>query len=245
MRENLFYGGKLATYVNMIVGAFDIDTSSTGAKQLTNDFCDMVEELLDMPLYGANSVEAACESYGVEFPIVGAATVGEYIFNFVAEWFGGDELLELNSAEDLALRYIVYTALDAVADFDLFARLNALNSNVKVIDLKPAMQDLFTNQRLDVVKNDLIGNVMNSVPAIKDSALGGIANTGSQTIITAIASLLPQINLYGLDLGGVIDAKNGAIDFGAIFDLAIEDIGIGILTDFSEPDNNVILNEEK
>ncbi|MBQ9115027.1 MAG: metallophosphoesterase [Clostridia bacterium] len=245
MRENLFYGKKLAGYVDMIIGAFDIDTTTTGAKILSNDFCAMVEDILDMPLYGANSVESVCESYGVEFPVVNAATAGEFIFNFVAEWFGGDENLELNSAEDLALRYVVYAALDKVADFDLFGRLNALNPNVKVVDLKPAMQQLFTSQKLDVVKNNLIGNVLNSVPAIKDSAIGGIANAGSQSIITAIATILPSINLYGLDLDGVIDAQAGAIDFGAIFDLAVEDIGIGILTDFSEADNNTILNEQE
>ncbi len=246
MCENLFYGGKLATYVDMIIGAFDIDTTTQGAKTLSNDFVDMVENLLNTPLYakdanGKKSVESVCSSYGVTFPEVNAKTAGEYIFNFVVEWFGGDESLVAGSNEDLALRYTIYFALDAVADFDLFGRLNALNSNVKVVDLKPAMANLFKSGNLDVVQNDLLHNVLNSVPAIKDSIIGGIANSSSQGIIDSLALILPNLNLYGLKLGGLIDTKAGAISFGFIFDLAVGNVGAGIINDFSEPDNNVTL----
>lgn len=250
MRENLFYGGKLATYVDMIIGAFDIDVTSAGAKTLSKDFCDMVEDLLDTPLYekdakGGKSVESVCRSYGVSFPQkIKAKTVGEYIFNFVSTWFGGDEYLALGSNKDLALRYSVYFALDAVADFDLFSRLNALNSNVKVVNLKPAMNNLFKNGKLDVVENDLISSVLSSVPAVKDSIIGGITNNSSQDIVVFLSNLLPTINLYGIKLDGIIDKDAGAINFGFIFDLAIEDIGTGIINDFSEPDNNLILNEQ-
>lgn len=247
MCENLFYGGKLATYVDMIVGAFDIDVTTDGAKELVQDFVDMVEVLLDTPLYekdakGGKSVESVCKSYGVTLPQVDAKTAGDFIFGFVAEWFGGDEYMAIGTDEDKALRYTVYFALDTVADFDLFGRLNALNPNVQVVDLKPAMPNLFKNENLDVVENDLLHRVLNSVPAVKDSIIGGIANSSSEDIVISLASILKTINLYGLKLNNLFDVEEGAISFGFIFDLAIEKVGPGILNDFSEPDNNVTLN---
>ena len=52
---------------------------------------------------------------------------------------------------------------------------------------------------------------------------------------------MKSINLYGIKLGVLIDGDKGAINFGAIFDLASGNVGAGILNDFSLPYNEVVL----
>ena len=57
--------------------------------------------------------------------------------------------------------------------------------------------------------------------------------------------MLGIINLYGLDLQYVIDGESGAINFTAIFELVMSDIGEGILNDFDLPDNELIIGENE
>lgn len=249
MMDNVTAGNKLGGYVDMLIGAFDIDTTSSGAKKLNQDLVDTIANLVDAPLYDKDakanetSVESICRKYNVTLPKVdGYTTVGEYIFGFVGKWFKGDEKVELNSNEDLLLRYCIYSALDVIADFDLFGRLHELQPNVHVVDLTQSMPLLFAEGKLDVVNNNLLSNVFKSVPMIKDhSLLGGLVNMNSGELISAIANLLGIIDLYGLDLTYVLDGEAGALSFTAIFELAMGEVGEGIINDFSLPDNKVVL----
>ena len=174
--------------------------------------------------------------------------MGDFIFGLVGKWFKGDEKLALNSAEDMVLRYCIYSALDVIAGFDLFGKLNALQPNVLVVDLTQSMPLLFAEGKLDVVENNLLSNLFKSVPAIKNNSLvGGLVDKPSGEIMKAVSNLLGLINLYGLDLQYVIDGENGAISFTAIFELALGSIGEGVLNDFSLPDNKLVIgaiNEE-
>ncbi|MBR2480127.1 MAG: metallophosphoesterase [Clostridia bacterium] len=249
MMDNVTTGNKLGGYVDMLIGAFDIDTSSAGAKKLNDDFVNTIVDLVEAPIYDKDAkanettVESICRKYNVTLPVVeGYTTVGDYIFGFVGKWFKGDEKVELGSDEDLLLRYCIYSALDVVAEFDLFGRLHELQPNVHVVDLTQSMPLLFSEGKLDVVNNNLLSNVFKSVPMIKDnSMLSGLINMPSAEIMSTVANLLGMIDLFGLDLTYVIDGANGALSFTAIFELAMGDVGTGIINDFSLPDNNVVL----
>ena len=249
MMDNVTTGNKLGGYVDMLIGAFDIDTTTEGAKKLNKDLVDTIAKLVDAPLYdkdaksGQTTVESICREYNVTLPVVdGFTTVGDYIFGFVGKWFKGDEKITLGSDEDLLLRYCIYSALDVIADFDLFGRLHELQPNVHVVDLKQSMPQLFETGTLDLVKNNLISNVFKSVPMIKDNSLvGGLVDMPSDELLKSVANILSLIDLYGLDLTYVIDGENGALSFTGIFELAMGDVGAGILNDFDLPDNQVVL----
>lgn len=248
MMDNIVRGRKLGGYVDMLIGAFDIDATSQEARQLSDDLVNAIANVINSPLYekdaknGEISIESICGKYNVTLPKVDAVTVGDFIFGFVGKWFKGDESIELNSNEDKVLRYCIYSALDVIAEFDLFGRLNALQPNVQIVDLRLSMPQLFSTGKLDVVNNNLISNVFKSVPMIRDhSMLGGLVDMPAGELIGTVANLLQYIDLYGLDLSTVIDGQNGSLNFGAIFDLAMGDVGTGILNDFSLPDNEVIL----
>ena len=249
MMDNVTTGNKLGGYVDMLIGAFDIDVESEGAKKLNKDFVDTIEDVVESPLYdkdakaGQTSVQSICRKYNVNLPVVeGYTTVGDYIFGFVGKWFKGDEKLVAGSDEDLLLRYCIYSALDVVAEFDLFGRLHELQPNVHVVDLTQSMPLLFAEGKLDVVNNDLLSNVFKSVPAIKNNSIvGGLVNMPSSQIMSTVANLLGMIDLFGLDLTYVIDGEQGALSFTAIFELATGEVGYGIINDFDLPDNKVVL----
>ena len=251
MMDNVVAGRKLGGYVDMLIGAFDIDTNTPGAKKLSNDFVNAIAEFIYAPLYdkdatsGQTSVESICRKYGQELPKVDKTTVGDLIFGFVGEWFKGDESFILDSNEDKVLRLTIYSALDVVANFDLFGRLHELQPNVQVVDLTASMPLLFREGKLDLVENNLIKNVCQSVPAIKNNSIAsGIINKPSKDLLKAAVGLLKHVNLYDLDIISVIDAENGALNFDAIFDMATGEVGYGILNDFSLPDNEVTLPTE-
>ena len=249
MMDNIVAGNKLGGYVDMLIGAFDIDVTSEGAKKLNKDLVDTIANVIYSPIYekdaknGETSIESICKKYGItDMPKVNKKTVGDFIFGFVGEWFKGDEELTLGSAEDQMLRLCIYSALDVIAEFDLFGRLHELQPNVVVVDLTQSMPMLFSEGKLDMVENDLLSSVFQSVPAVKNnSILGGLVDMPSKDILKAVSNVLKSINLYGLKLNNLIDGEKGAINFGAIFDLATGNVGEGILNDFSLPDNEVIL----
>ena len=248
MMDNIVAGNKLGGYVDMLIGAFDIDTTTPGAKKLSKDLVDTIAELIYAPLYekdatnGQICIETICKKYGVQLPKIDKKTVGDVIFGFVGEWFKGDEEFILGSAEDQVLRLCIYSALDAIAEFDLFGRLHELQPNVVVVDLTESMPLLFKEGKLDMVENNLLSAAFQSVPALKNNSIvGGLVNMPSKDILKAVSNLLKSINLYGIKLGVLIDGDNGAINFGAIFDLASGNVGAGILNDFSLPDNEVVL----
>ena len=236
----------------MIVGAFDIDVTSPEGAALCADFEQFVLDLLEMPLYekdaenGEKTLESVCKKYGQELPAIEEKTVGELIFGFVGRMFAGDESCPKGSNMDKALRFAVYGALDGLfVDLDLFGRLNAINDNVVAIDFSETMPKLFATGDLDLVDNELIGSVLKSVPAVKDSPIAGIVDQSSANILKSLSALLGMIDLYGINVGDIIDGENGDLKFGAIFDLAMGSLTEGVINDFSEADNNVVLGKDK
>ncbi len=252
MMDNITTGNRLDGYINMLIGAFDVDVTSSGAKALNQELVNTIVDVVYTPIYdkdaqGKTSIESICRRYNVTLPqIDGVVIVGDFIFGLVGQWFKGDEQMELSSANDTVLRYCIYSALDVIAEFDLFGKLHALQPNVHVVDLTQSMPLLFAEGKLDVVDNNLLSNVFKSVPAIKNnSLLGGLIDMPSDALMGAVSSLLGIINLYGLDLQYVIDGESGAINFTAIFELVMSDIGEGILNDFDLPDNELIIGENE
>ncbi|MBO5776403.1 MAG: metallophosphoesterase, partial [Clostridia bacterium] len=140
MMDNITLGNRLGGYVNTLLGLFDIDTSTSGAKALNQELVNTIVDVVYTPIYdkdaqGKTSIESICRKYNVTLPqIEGYITVGDFIFGLVGKWFKGDEKLALNSAEDMVLRYCIYSALDVIAEFDLFGKLNTLQPNVLIVD---------------------------------------------------------------------------------------------------------------
>ena len=236
----------------MLVGAFDIDVTSEEGAELCADFEQFVLDLMEMPLYdkdaekGEKTLESVCAKYGQKLPAIDEKTVGELIFGFVARMFAGDESCPKGSNMDKVLRFAVYGALDGLfVDLDLFGRLHEINPDVQETDFSETMPKLFETGDLDLVDNELIGNVLKSVPAVKDSPIAGIVNQSSADILKSLSAILAMIELYDINVGEIIDGENGDLKFGAIFDLAMSSLADGIINDFSVEDNNVVLGEEE
>ena len=236
----------------MLVGAFDIDVTSGEGAELCADFEQFVLDLMEMPLYdkdaekGEKTLESVCAKYGQKLPAIDEKTVGELIFGFVARMFAGDESCPKGSNMDKVLRFAVYGALDGLfVDLDLFGRLHEINPDVQETDFSETMPKLFTTGDLDLVDNELIGNVLKSVPAVKDSPIAGIVNQSSADILKSLSAILAMIELYDINVGEIIDGENGDLKFGAIFDLAMSSLADGVINDFSVEDNNVVLGEEE
>ena len=240
----------------------------------TGIYNDVIMKFFTLPLYkkgagkGALSVEAAANAYGVKLPSSDYTTVFNLAMSFAAGLYGGDEDCSADEDRVKLLKYSIYTAFKMIDDYDLFAKIKAINPSFASIDLKGALPGLFESGRLEVCKSNLLIGLLSSleIKALK-KYLNINENTDACKTLSSLATLATTLGLqdllFGLEIENYIDVNEtqgkGYLKIGALIDDNIASaltLGLtndrleagstyrykGGVTDNAVPDNNVSVN---
>ena len=160
----------------------------------TGIYNDVIMRFFKLPMYekdakGGLSVEGAAKAYGITIPDSEYTDVFNLAMSFVAGLYGGDEKLASDDKRIDLLKYSIYAAFKLIADYDLFAKIKAVNPDFATIDLSEAVPDLYRYDALDVCNDNLLVGLVRSlqIKAIKTylnydenkdpfDALSGIVN---------------------------------------------------------------------
>lgn len=213
---------------------------------------DVLLKFFNMPLYikdaedGELSVEQICSGFGITIPQSAYETVFDAAMAFVAGVYHGDENFTSGCTESVLLKYMLYSALYVIADFDLFDKLYGEGS----LDLSSALPELFTEGKLETVQNDMLALIINNIniKAIRDKVPDVLKNNSVviQGILKLALSQMTSLTL-GIDLSTYLvyddETKSGYIDIGEIIEsLLFGEYTYGIFKDFGPVDNNLTLN---
>jgi len=235
---------------------------------------DVILRFLNLPLYekgaakGALSVESAAKAYGVKIPSSDYTTVFNLAMSFAAGLYGGDESCRADEDRVTLLKYSLYTAFKVIDDFDLFAKIRAINPSFAEIDLTDSLSELFRHGALEVCNNNLLIGLLSS---LEIKALKKYVNikpdANACKTLSAFVELIPLLGLedmlFGLNVEEYIDvvesANSGTVLLGALIDdniassltlgLTNDSLATGStyaykngVTDNAVPDNDVSVN---
>ncbi len=237
------------------------------ANQLFLDLSKAASDFFYMPLYsGQKNLKSICSEYGIDIPVVDDCdTVCSVVVYFVKKNFGGDEKLEEGDDHLALLKYAVYTAVRTLSDFRLTERIHACNEDISAYDISGDLEKLYTEGKLEVCKNDLLG-IIGEIPVIAKigfieklkielsdatnnastikALLDGIVDGGLLEILE-----LPAVTQYTdvlladgygdyLDYSEFEEDDKVYIHLSNIIDAFIENFTDGLLNDEGAPDNN-------
>ncbi len=224
-----------------ILDKFGIEKGGANSAEVdalaTSLYNDVFLGFVKMPLYkkdakeGQQSVQAIAEKYGVKIPSSDYTTVFNVAMSFASALYGGNESVSAKDTRYVLLKYAIFSVFEYLSDFDLFAKLHALNENVKLVDLTSTAEELFRTETLDVCSNNLLVGVVSSldIPAIK-KYLNFNENTNPYKALESVKTLVKTLDLGDLlgdlDLSQYIKASAtqqvGYIRLGALMDDCFE-----------------------
>ena len=201
----------------------------------------------------------------MKLPSSDYTTVFNLAMSFAAGLYGGDEACSADEDRVTLLKYSIYTAFKVIDDFDLFAKIRAINPSFAVIDLTDSLSELFRYGSLEVCNNNLMIGLLSS---LEIKALKKYVNINPDTnackTLSTLVGLIPLLGLedmlFGLQIEEYIDvveaANTGTILLGDLIDDNIASfltLGLtndslatgstysykGGVTDSAVPDNNV------
>lgn len=240
----------LPDMISAVIDIVGLAQTNPAVPQLEQDILQLLREFVFLPLYakdeksGGTSLQTICSGYGVTIPQSNYKDIADLMMaGFDGAYIRGDENNTKDSTEGILFRYSLYTAFYALADFDLFGRLSAIDDNIADIDLMPAMANLFAKGELDVVDNELIAGIIASLPFVRDNDfLSMLMGLSSQDAINTI-SFFKDLELMGLTPLQYISAENGTLLIGDLLDeLLFGHVGRGIIIDENPPDNSIVFD---
>ena len=203
-----------------------VDTLANGV------YNDVILRFLKLPLYekdanGGLSVEGAAKAYGCKLPSSSYTDVFNLAMSFVAGLYGGDEQCAADDTRVTLLKYSIYTAFKIIADYDLFAKVKAINPSFATINLASAIPDLYQYGTLEVCEDNLLIGLVSSldVKVIREN-LNFNENTNPYKALRKVVDLVDEMELTsklgGLDLKKYVIANEiqhvGVIRLGALLE---------------------------
>lgn len=228
--------------------AGDTEAAEALANQMYND---ILLKLFTLPLYskdveeGELSVEGIAAEYGKTIPSSKYLTVFDVAMSFLADMNYGDESHTAISTEGVLLKYMLYSAFYLIADFDMFDKIYGEGT----FDLMPTMEDLFAQDRLELVENDFLAVIVNNldIQAILEKVPEFLRNDSRAILGIAIVALsyIKDVT-FGIDISEFLlyddESGLGYIDFDAIInDVLFGELTNGIFNDFGPADNNITI----
>jgi hypothetical protein len=226
--------GKLIT-----ANSEDISALSTDIRE------NLIRKFLTTPIYkkdagGKISIEGICEGYGITLPTAEYSSVIDLAMTFMRGHYRGDENFGADAPELKLVKYAMYSAIWFLQDFELFEKLNGLDSSIQIVDFSSSLDALFKEGKLDVAQNGLIMSVL-GIKLISDILpfpLGG----NVYALLSLADSYLKNNDILGIDFAPYIDAENGCILLGDLIDdVAFEKAADDLLRDKGPADNDVTL----
>lgn len=248
--DKILNGFSVEKIVNLIIslGIEINEDNEDDVNELAEDiYNNLLLKVMNMPLYNKDVVgeelnlESILSEFNITIPMTDYDNIFDLTINFVKQMYRGDENFTESSPEIMLFKYSVYAVLYCVADYDLFGKLNAIDSNISDIDLMQSMNMLFTEGALDVDQNGLL-NCLMSLDVITD--LLPFSVSGNAKGILNFAKIFLNANfVLGMNLSPYIDSTNGTLLLGNIIDVLItEQIGSDILYDSGPLDNNLSID---
>ena len=235
--------------ISKILKYFGIESSTEEAQNLAEDIQNnLVRKLFDMPLYekdkisNEKTVESICKRYDIILPNSEYKTVWNLFMAFLKANYHGDECYKFYSTEGVLFKYCFYTIIYAVADYDLFGKMNALNTNIENVDLMSFMEDLYKNGVINVVDSNFLLSFVNSFTPLKNSSYSSLIGTDASEILKLAKVILKYIEFYGINFSEYIDGEKGYLLIGNIIhDIVFGDTLADLITDSYPKDNDIMI----
>lgn len=238
-------------YLPAILDLMGIDINSDENGRLCNEIMgDLITPFWNMPIYASDaaadelSLEEICAEYNITLPASDYKTVPEVVMMLLGKNYCGDENFTKGCVEAKLLEYGVYSIIYWFADYDLFGKLRRYSVDVPKINLKSGLEQLFTQREWNIVDNDLVGKLLNSIDFIKESGFAAtLKGFTTADILNLFLLAFGEEELYGTKLSDVISVEKGGILTGVIFDtLFSQPIGNGLFIDVSPADNTLTID---
>lgn len=206
---------------------------------------NLILKFLNKPLYNQNSmenisVEQICALYGISVPCVQGETVMGLILSVLKSHFNGDEYYAEDSDTLKMLKYCVFTLFYTIDDYDLFGKLHEIDANVKTVDLSSSLMKLFTEEKCELIENNLISAALSFDVITK--ALPFKVGGNASAVLHIAKSYLDGTEILGINFSPYLDAEGGCLLLGGLIDeVVFTQLGEGLLRDQGPADNNVRL----
>ncbi len=162
------------------------------------------------------------------------------ILSVLKSHFNGDEYYAEDSDTLKMLKYCVFTLFYTIDDYDLFGKLHEIDANVKTVDLSSSLMKLFTEEKCELIENNLISAALSFDVITK--ALPFKVGGNASAVLHIAKSYLDGIEILGINFSPYLDAEGGCLLLGGLIDeVVFTQLGEGLLRDQGPADNNVRL----
>ena len=210
IQEKIDDGGKNALFLKILdLIGFDEED------QTTIDFAEDLYQnvylkFINTKIYGeTDSIEAICKKHNVTLPKEEYDDVFDFIVRVVCKVYKNEANVTSETNDGVILKYVIYSAFDFLNDYDLFAKLHELNSDIEEIDLSELVNTLFDEGILDLNADNFLGKAITLVkPLLKKYDININLQSGDTLVLMkALKTLAPAI----LSATGMYDSSTKTI----------------------------------
>ncbi|MFA5450064.1 MAG: metallophosphoesterase, partial [Clostridia bacterium] len=186
-----------------VMGMLGADKNAVATKALAQDFSNnFLTSLLNLKLYNKDkvgdepTVEQIAALYGEELPQTEYDTVLTLALSFIKAKFAGESDFVASDSKSTALKYSFYSVFHLIDEYQLFSKLNQINSSIKVISFENVSAALFTAGKFPLEK----GGILDVIVDVITKELTFLPNIDKEKIDgKSLLGLLSMFNWQSLD----------------------------------------------